>query len=107
VSWAAPGTGATGTALWLTYLSGSAEQDALMLTRLAGQGLLAVSFDPPGHGRRSDGSSSERLAGRRSPCLLPPGMWPLLEQTVLECLRVLDWAANRFGVRTHSSRGAS
>ena len=63
MSWAAPGTGATGTALWLTYLSGSAEQAALMLTRLAGQGLLAVSFDPPGHGRRGDGYSPERLAG--------------------------------------------
>jgi uncharacterized protein len=34
-------------------------------------------------------------------------MWPLLGQTVLECLRMLDWAGNRFGVRARSSRGAS
>lgn len=98
VSWAAPGTGATGTALWLTYLSGSAEQSVPMLTQLAGRGLLAVSFDPPGHGRRGDASSPERLAGEVL-ASFRQRMWPLLGQTVLECLRVLDWAGNRFGVR--------
>jgi hypothetical protein len=38
VSWAAPSTGATGTALWLTYLGGSTEQAAPVLTRLAERG---------------------------------------------------------------------
>jgi dienelactone hydrolase len=97
VSWAAPTTGATGTALWLTYLSGSTEQAAPMLTRLAQRGVLAVSFDPPGHGRRGDGSHPERLAGEVL-ASFRQRMWPLLGQTVLECLRVLDWAATRFGV---------
>lgn len=98
VRWAAPSTGATGTALWLTYLSGSAEQAAPMLTRLAERGLLAVSFDPPGHGRRGDGSSPEQLAGEVL-ASFRQRMWPLLGQSVLECLRVLDWAGDRVGVR--------
>jgi uncharacterized protein len=98
VSWAVPRTGATGTALWLTHLGGSAEQAVPMLTRLAAErGLLAVSFDPPGHGRRGDGSSPGRLTGDVLACFRQR-MWPLLGHTVLECLRVLDWAGNRFGV---------
>jgi uncharacterized protein len=97
VSWAAPSTGARGTALWLTHLGGSAEQAAPMLTRLAQRGLLAVGFDPPGHGRRGDGSSPERLGGEVL-ASFRQRMWPLLGHTVLECLRVLDWAGHRFGV---------
>jgi alpha-beta hydrolase superfamily lysophospholipase len=50
VRWAAAGA-PVGLALWLTHLGGSAEQTQPMLTQLAGRGLLAVSFDPPGHGR--------------------------------------------------------
>lgn len=97
VRWAAPEAGATGTALWLTYLGGSAEQAAPMLTRFAERGLLAVSFDPPGHGRRGDGSPPERIGGEVL-AAFRQRMWPLLGQTVLESLRVLDWAGYRFGV---------
>ena len=86
-----------GVALWLTHLGGSAEQTAPMLTRLAERGLLAVSFDPPGHGRRGAGGdpwelASEVLAAFRR------RMWPLAGRTVLESLRVLDWVDEHFGV---------
>jgi dienelactone hydrolase len=95
VRWAGPDAPG-GVALWLTHLGGSAEQTAPMLTRLGERGLLAVSFDPPGHGRRGGGDPWEHAgevlgAFRRR-------MWPLLGLTVLESLRVLDWAEQRFGV---------
>lgn len=95
-----------GTALWLTHLGGSRAQTVPMLTRLAGSGLLAVSFDPPGHGSRGTGSPwdyANLVLGsfRRL-------MWPLLGQTTLECLRVLDWVDNTFGVAgPHVAGGVS
>jgi alpha-beta hydrolase superfamily lysophospholipase len=57
VRWVAPDT-PQGVALWLTHLGGSAEQTAPMLARLGERELLAASFDPPGHGRRSAGGET-------------------------------------------------
>ena len=94
--WAAPDV-PVGVALWLTYLGGSADQTQPMLTRLANRGLLAVSFDPPGHGRRSDGRDPLEL-GREVLAAFRRRMWPLAGRTVLESLRVLDWADQQFGV---------
>lgn len=96
VVWQAPERRPVGVALWLTHLGGSAERTLPMLSRLAGTGFLAVSFDPPGHGLRGAGDPW-KLAGevlgsfRRR-------MWPLLGQTTLECLRVLDWAQHELDV---------
>jgi alpha-beta hydrolase superfamily lysophospholipase len=77
-----------GVALWLTHLGGSAEQTAPMLTRLAKRGLLAISFDPPGHGRRGAGGEPCELAGEVL-AAFRRRMWPLAGRTVLESLRVL------------------
>jgi uncharacterized protein len=85
-----------GVALWLTHLGGSAAQTAPMLTRLAERGLLAVSFDPPGHGRRGAGGDPWELAGEVL-AAFRRRMWPLAGRTVLESLRVLDWVDERFG----------
>lgn len=87
----------TGAALWLTHLGGSTEQTEPMLARLAARGLLAVSFDPPGHGRRGRGSDPRELV-REVLGSFRRRMWPLLGLTVLECLRVLDWIDDRFDV---------
>lgn len=96
VAWVSPAAKPVGVALWLSHLGGSTEQTRPMLQQLAKRGWVAVSFDPPRHGLRGDGSAPSELVGevlgsfRRR-------MWPLLGQTVLECLRVLDWTENRFG----------
>lgn len=86
-----------GVALWLTHLGGSAEQTAPMLTRLAERGLLAISFDPPGHGRRGARGEPCELAGEVL-AAFRRRMWPLAGRTVLESLRVLDWVDKHFGV---------
>lgn len=96
VAWASPRGAPVGIVLWLSHLGGSTQQTQPMLEKLAERGLVAVSFDPPRHGLRGDGPAPSELVGevlgsfRRR-------MWPLLGQTTLESLRVLDWAENRFG----------
>lgn len=83
--------------LWMSHLGGSAEQTRPMLERFAAAGHPAVSFDAVGHGRRGGGDpwafASEVLAAFRR------RMWPVLGQTTLEALRVLDWAQERTGRR--------
>ena len=96
VRWVMP-HGPRGVALWLTHLGGSTEQIVPMLTRLAERGMLAVSFDPPGHGHRGAGSDPWELA-REVLEAFRRRMWPLAGRTVLESLRVLDWVDERFRV---------
>lgn len=107
VRWVVPAGAARGTAIWLMHLGGSTEQTQSMLERLARRDFLAVSFDPPGHGRRGDGSPPWELA-RSVLASFRRRMWPLLGQTTLECLRVLDWADDRFGAEgPHVAGGVS
>lgn len=77
-------------ALWLPPLSRTARDLIPFLRELAGAGFVAVSFDAWQHGERGDESGEqiiERVFGnfRRH-------MWPVLGQTTLDCLRVIDWA---------------
>jgi uncharacterized protein len=96
VRWVAPDT-PQGVALWLTHLGGSAKQTAPMLARLGERELLAASFDPPGHGRRSAGEEPWELA-QEVLGVFRRRMWPLAGRSVLESLRVLDWVDEHFGV---------
>src|SRR5262249_12205166 len=89
VRWMEP-TNEAGVGGWVRHLAGSTEQTKPMLRRLAARGLLAVSFDPPDHGRRFAGSERRELV-RDVLGSFRRRMWPLLGLTVLECVRVLDW----------------
>lgn len=94
VRWREPAGRPGGVALWLSHLGGSAQRCEPMLQRLATAGFAAVSFDPPGHGQRGTGDPWE-FAGRVL-AAFRRRMWPLLGRTTLECLRVLDWAQDRW-----------
>lgn len=93
VVWVEPATRRpdAGFALWLPHLTGVKEDYLPVLRQLAAAGFVAASLDPWQHGERGDESRDElaaRVFGdfRRH-------MWPILGQTTLDALRVLDWAA--------------
>src|SRR5689334_23306534 len=65
------------------------------LERLAGAGSAAVSIDPWQHGERGT-ESGEQLAVRAFGGFRRH-MWPILGQSTLDCLRVVDWALARLG----------
>jgi hypothetical protein len=97
VRWVAPDT-PQGVGLWLTHLGGSAEQTAPMLALLSERELLAASFDPPGHGRRSAGGVPWELA-EEVLGVFRRRMWPLAGRAaVLSRARMAG--AGRAGVRT-------
>lgn len=77
--------------LWMTHLSGSAEQTLPTLERLAVEGHPAVSFDPVLHGERSDGTNRGEF-GTRILRSFRSRMWPILGQTTLDAMSVLTWA---------------
>jgi uncharacterized protein len=91
--------------LWQTHLGGAKEQTVPQLRALAGQGCRAVSFDPPGHGDRSDGGDARRFAADVL-AHFRLRMWPILGQTTLEALRVLD-AVSDPGITQLAAGGVS
>lgn len=82
--------------IFLPGLSGSKESVTPYLRDLAEAGFVAVSFDPWQHGERGSESPAELsarvFAGFRR------HMWPILGQTTLDTLRVIDWAVATLGV---------
>lgn len=79
-----------GVALWLTHLGGSARRTLPVLERIAAAGRPAVSFDPMLHGERSDGGDPWQLA-QQVLGAFRTSMWPILGQSTVEALRVVDW----------------
>jgi dienelactone hydrolase len=77
-------------ALWLPHLTGTKEDYLPALRQLAEAGFVAVSLDPWQHGERGI-ESGEQIAGRVLGDFRRQ-MWPLLGQTTLDSLRVIDWA---------------
>jgi hypothetical protein len=85
-------------ALWMPALGTNEEWVVPFLGELASAGFLAVSFDPWEHGERATESPEQirdRVYGnfRRQ-------MWPILGQTTLDALQVIDWAIDALGAGT-------
>ena len=77
-------------ALWMSHLGGSREQCLPMLRELAGAGLPAVSFDAVQHGERAVFELDELVTMVMSD--FRRTMWPILGQSALDAMRVLDIA---------------
>lgn len=89
--------------LYLPPFSGTKELIIPYLQQLAAAGFVALSFDPWQHGERGTESQTEirtRVFGnfRRH-------MWPILGQTTLDLLRIIDWAVATLDVEPHISVG--
>ena len=84
-----PGGGTRRVALFLPFLGGDTGRVMPILERLAGAGFLAVSFDPWQHGARAT-ESPEHLRDRML-ANFRRDMWPVIGQTTLEAMGVLDW----------------
>ena len=82
--------------IWLNGLSGTKEQMLPYLQDLAAAGFVALSFDAWQHGARSTETPQE-LATRVF-SNFRHAMWPILGQTTLDTLRVIDWALTTLDV---------
>lgn len=105
VLWFAPATRRPNTKLviWLNGLSGTKEQMQPYLEELAAAGFVALSFDAWQHGERGTETQADLLARvfgnfRRE-------MWPILGQTTLDTLRVIDWAVTTLDVDSDIAMG--
>src|SRR5689334_2173976 len=89
VIWVEPDAEPATVALWLPPFSTTKEWVLPFLKELAGAGFIAVSFDPWQHGERGV-EPPEELRARVFGGGFRRHMWPILGQTTLDALRVLD-----------------
>lgn len=85
-------------ALFLPYLGGPKEAVAPHLVRLADRGFTALSFDPFRLGERGDGD--DRAVATSVFDHFRRDMWPILGQTTLDAVHVLDWATAQLPVES-------
>ncbi|MFT4109988.1 alpha/beta hydrolase family protein [Propionicimonas sp.] len=83
-------------ALWLPFFTGTKESAAPVLESLVRRGFTALSLDPWQHGERAVSPMAE--LSERVFAQFRRGMWPILGQTTLDAIRVIDWALERFDV---------
>ena len=82
-------------AIWLPGGMGKKEDTLPYLQQLAAAGFVAISFDPWQHGERGTGESVEQMFARAMGNF-PHTVWPILGQSALDTLRVIDWAIAEF-----------
>jgi dienelactone hydrolase len=90
-------------AMFVPPFSGTKENMAPYLQDLAAAGYIALSLDAWQHGERSTEPTEElqaRVFGnfRRY-------MWPIIGQTTLDVLKIIDWAISSLGVEEHIRLG--
>lgn len=101
VAWAEPAEirkGRRRLILFLPHFSGSKDRARPILEELAEKGFFAVSFDPWQHGERGTESPDDlfkRVFGQFRRLF-----WPILGQTTIDALRVIDWAIDTLEVET-------
>ena len=83
-------------AIFLTGLSGVKEDQVPFLADMAARGYVALAFDNHQHGERGSETGEEILA--RVFANMRRYGWPILGQTVIDTLRVIDWAIATLGV---------
>ncbi len=89
--------------IFLHHLGGSKESTVPLLQDLADRAYVALSFDAWQHGER--GSESPQAIVGRVFGNFRRNMWPILGQTALDTLRVIDWAIAELKVEPRVSMG--
>ena len=84
-------------AIWLPGGTGTKEDTRPYLKQLASAGFLAVSFDPWLHGERGVGESPEKMFVMAMNDF-PNTIWPIIGQSSLDVLKVIDWAFTEYAI---------
>lgn len=82
--------------IFLNHLGGRKEATFPYLQDLAAKGFVALSFDAWQHGER--GMEQPQELNKRVFSNFRRHMWPILGQTTLDTLRVIDWAVSELHV---------
>ena len=92
--------------IFLHHFSGTKESTVPLLQDLAAKGFVALSFDAWQHGERGTETQqeiSDRVFGNFIHHM--QHLWPILGQTTLDTLRVIDWAMSSLNVEPYVSMG--
>jgi dienelactone hydrolase len=84
-------------AIWLPYGTGTKEDMFPYLEQLASVGFLAMSFDPWQHGERGTGMPPEQMFTMAMGDF-PNTIWPIIGQSALDVLKVIDWAMTEYTI---------
>ncbi len=84
-------------AIWLPGGTRTKEDTLPYLEQLASAGFLAMSFDPWRHGERGTGETPEQMFAIAMDDF-PNTIWPILGQSSLDVLKVIDWVSSEYAI---------
>lgn len=91
-------------AIWLPWGTGTKEDTLPYLEQLSSAGFLALSFDPWQHGERGTGATPEQMFAIAMGDF-PNTIWPIIGQSALDVLKIIDWASAEYGIAPPISIG--